>query len=77
MGQNMVLFIGAIQSVDKGMFEAAALDGANRWHQFRYIILPSIKTIVVLKHLIHIRITKCFEQPYVITGGSFGTSTFL
>ena len=38
MGQNMVLFIGAITSVDSSMYEAADLDGANGWHKFRYII---------------------------------------
>ena len=77
MGQNMVLFIGAIQSVDKDMFEAAALDGANKWQQFRYIILPSIKTIVVLNMILSISGSlSAFEPPYVITGGSFGTSTY-
>src|SRR5660398_156920 len=48
LGQNMVLFIGAIMSVDPNMYEAAEIDGANQWHKFIYIILPSIKTIVLL-----------------------------
>lgn len=47
MGQQMVLFIGAIMSVDSSLYEAAAIDGANGWAKFRYVILPSIKTIVV------------------------------
>ncbi|MGN1181240.1 MAG: carbohydrate ABC transporter permease, partial [Suilimivivens sp.] len=45
-GQNMVLFIGAIMSVDSELYEAAMLDGANKFQQFKYIILPSIKTII-------------------------------
>ena len=54
-GQNMILFLGAMMSVDADLYEAASLDGANKWHQFRYIILPSIKSIVVLNlSLIHI-----------------------
>ena len=44
MGQNMVLFLGAMMSVDPDLYEAASLDGANKWHQFRYIIMPSIKS---------------------------------
>lgn len=77
MGQNMVLFIGAIMSVDKELYEAASLDGANRWQQFRYIILPGIKTIVVLNMILSITGSlSAFEPPYVITGGTRGTSTY-
>jgi multiple sugar transport system permease protein len=77
MGQNMVLFIGAIMSVDRELYESASLDGANRWYQFRYIILPSIKTIVILNMILSITGSlSAFEPPYVITGGTRGTSTF-
>lgn len=76
-GQNMVLFIGAIMSVDKELYESASLDGANRWHQFRYIILPSINTIIVLNMILSITGSlSAFEPPYVITGGTRGTSTY-
>jgi ABC-type sugar transport system permease subunit len=77
MGQNMVLFIGAIMSVDSELYEASSLDGANKWQQFKYIILPSIKTIVVLNLILSITGSlSAFEPPYVITGGTFGTATF-
>ena len=76
-GQNMVLFIGAIMSVDAELYEASMLDGANKWQQFKYIILPSIKTIVVLNVILSITGSlSAFEPPYVITGGSNGTGTF-
>lgn len=76
-GQNMVLFIGAIMSVDAEMYEAAELDGANKFQQFLHIILPSIKTIVTLNVIQSISgALSAFEQPYVITGGSNGTATF-
>ena len=48
VGQNIVMFIGAIASVDATLYEAAEIDGANAWHRFKDIILPSIRTIVVL-----------------------------
>lgn len=77
MGQNMVLFIGAIASVDKTQFEAAVIDGANAWHRFRYITLPSIRTIVVLNLILAVSGSlSVFEIPYVVTGGGFGTSTY-
>ena len=77
MGQNMVLFIGAIASVDTTQYEAAAIDGANAWQRFRYIILPSIKTIVTLNLILAVSgALSAFEMPYVITDGGFGTSTY-
>lgn len=76
-GQNMVLFIGAIMSVDSEMYEAAELDGANKFQQFLHIILPSIKTIVTLNVILSITGSlSAFEPPYVITGGGNGTATY-
>lgn len=77
MGQNMVLFIGAMASVDTTQYEAAEIDGANRWQKFFYITLPSIKTIVILNLILAISGSlSAFEMPYVVTGGGFGTSTY-
>lgn len=76
-GNNMVLFVGAIMSVDTELYEAASLDGANRFQQFKHIILPSIKTIVTLNVILSITGSlSAFEQPYVITGGANGTGTY-
>ncbi|MBR0133100.1 MAG: sugar ABC transporter permease [Lachnospiraceae bacterium] len=77
VGQNTVLFIGAIMSVDPTLYEASMLDGATRFQQFRYIILPSIKTIVVLNVILSITGSlSAFEPPYVITSGANGTGTY-
>lgn len=76
-GQNMVLFSGAIMSVDAELYEAAMLDGANRFQQFKYIILPSIKTIITLNVILSITGSlSAFEPPYVITDGANGTGTY-
>lgn len=78
MGQNMVLFSGAIMSVDPTLYEAASIDGANKWHQFRYIILPSISTVLTLNVILSITGSlSAFEPPYVITSmGGNGTATY-
>lgn len=77
LGQMMVLFLGAIMSVDPELYEAAELDGANKFQQFRYIILPSIKTIVTLNVILAITGSlSAFEQPFVITTGANGTGTY-
>ncbi len=77
-GNNMVLFIGAMMSVDNELYEAAMLDGANKWQQFRYIMLPSIKTIVMLNLIMSITGSlSAFEPPFVImSGGANGTATY-
>lgn len=77
LGQMMVLFIGAIMSVDAELYEAAELDGANKLQQFKHIILPSIKTIVTLNIILSITGSlSAFEPPYVITNGGNGTGTY-
>ena len=77
MGQNIVLFIGAIASVDPVLYEAAEIDGCNAWQRFKFIIIPSIRTIVVLNLILSISgALSVFEMPYVVTNGTFGTSTY-
>ncbi|MBO4591138.1 MAG: sugar ABC transporter permease [Eubacterium sp.] len=76
-GQNMVLFIGAIMSIDAEMYEAAKLDGATEFQRFRYIILPNIKSIFILNVIMSISGSlSAFEPPYVITDGANGTGTY-
>ena len=78
MGQNMVMFNGAIKSVSSELIEAASLDGASKWQQFRYIILPNIKTIVSLNIILAVKgAISVFEIPYIMTDGQNGSSTFV
>lgn len=78
MGYAFILFLGAIQSVSPEYYEAAEIDGANRWQQFRYIIFPSIKKIVELNMILAISGSiSVFEIPYVMTTGGNGSTTFV
>jgi multiple sugar transport system permease protein len=77
-GLNFVLFLGAIQSVPGELYEAAQLDGATRWQQFRHIIAPSIRPVIGLSVILAISGSlSVFEIPYIMTGGATGTSTFV
>jgi len=77
LGQNMVLFIGAIMSIDPVLYEAADIDGASTWNKFRHIMLPGISSIVVLNIILAVSGSiSAFEPPYVITNGTFDTSTY-
>lgn len=77
-GLTFVLFLGAIQSIPGELYEAAELDGASRWAQFRYIIAPGIKRIISLSFILAIAGSiSVFEIPFIMTNGANGTSTFV
>lgn len=77
-GFNFLVFLGAIQSINPEVYEAAEIDGANRWNQFRYIIIPSIRNIVFLNIILGVSGSlSVFDIPYIMTGGSNETSTFV
>ncbi len=78
MGFNLILFLGSIQSINPELFEAAQLDRANRWHQFRYIILPGIRRITALSLILAVSGSiAVFEIPFIVAGGANGSSTFV
>ncbi|MFI5931913.1 carbohydrate ABC transporter permease [Actinoplanes sp. NPDC051494] len=77
-GLSFVLFLGAIQSIPGEIYEAAEIDGANRWHQFRHIIVPGIRRIISLSFILAISGSLAvFEIPFIMTGGANGTRTFV
>jgi raffinose/stachyose/melibiose transport system permease protein len=78
MGFNFVMFLGAIQSIPSEIYEASELDGASRWQQFWYIVLPSIKPITALSVILAVRgALSAFDIPYIMTSGQNGSSTFV
>ncbi|RDU24069.1 carbohydrate ABC transporter permease [Anaerosacchariphilus polymeriproducens] len=78
LGQNMVMFSGAIASVSPDLYEAASIDGANRWQQFKYIIFPNIKIIISLNLILAVKgAISVFEIPKIMTDGANGSSTFV
>ncbi|MDH6515856.1 multiple sugar transport system permease protein [Streptomyces sp. SAI-208] len=78
LGLNFVLFLGAIQSIPGELYEAAELDGAGRWQQFRHIIAPGIKPVLTLTVILSVSGSlSVFEIPYIMTGGATGTETFV
>jgi len=44
----MLLYLAGLQDIPKELYEAAAVDGANKWHQFRYVTLPQLKHVTFL-----------------------------
>lgn len=72
----MLLYLAALQSIPDEMYEAAALDGANRWQQFTQITFPSLKdTHYIVLALSLIESFKVFDLIYAMTYGGPGYAT--
>ncbi len=78
LGFNLILFYGVLQSIPQDQYEAAKIEGASEWQQFRWITLPSIKLVIGLQVLLaFVGSLSVFEIPMIITKGANGTKTFV
>ncbi|WP_026171915.1 MULTISPECIES: carbohydrate ABC transporter permease [unclassified Streptomyces] len=76
VGLNMVLFLAALQGVPRELYEAATVDGAGRWRQFRQITLPLISPTILLTSIITVvGSLQVFAQIAVLTQGGPSDST--
>lgn len=78
IGYNIVMFSAAMASISSDVLEAARVDGANKFQQLRYIIIPGISTILGLQLFLALTgALSAFETPYIMTGGGNGSMTFI
>ena len=76
LGINMVFFLAALQTVPRDLYEAAKIDGADAWNQFRSITIPSIRPITTVIIMLSLAGSlKVFDYFAVMTGGGPGFST--
>jgi ABC-type sugar transport system permease subunit len=76
VGLYVILFLTGIQQVPVSLYEAATLEGAGRWQQFRFITLPAIRpTLFMVSVLSTIGGFSLFIEPYVMTDGGPLNST--
>ncbi|AEI42876.1 ABC transporter permease [Paenibacillus mucilaginosus] len=47
-GYGTIVYLAAITNIDPGLYEAATIDGANRWHKIWHITLPGMRMVIVL-----------------------------
>ncbi len=77
-GSAMVIFLAALQSIDKSLYEAAEIDGANKWQVFRNITLPLITPVIFFNLIMQtVQAFQEFNGPYIITQGGPLKSTYL
>jgi len=76
LGFNAVIYLAGLQDIPKELYEAAEMDGANRWQQFRNVTLPGLKPVLSFVTMITIIASaNMFGQSYLITRGAPGTET--
>ena len=69
-GFNMIIFIAGLQSIPAHLYEAARIDGASAWQQFRYLTLPMLApTFLFVTVITMIGYFQLFAEPYVMTQG--------
>lgn len=70
----MLMILARLQAIDRTMYEAAEVDGANRWRQFWHITIPEIRYILGAIFLLRLIWTfNKFDDIYLLTSGGFGT----
>jgi multiple sugar transport system permease protein len=73
LGFNLVLYMAALQTIPKDLYEAAEMDGAGRWQQFWRITLPSLKPMIYFGVMLSvIGGLQLFEEPFILTNGKGG-----
>jgi multiple sugar transport system permease protein len=69
-GNAMIIFLAGLQGIPNDLYEAARIDGANRWQEFRSITLPMLRpTVLFLTVITTIGFLQLFEEPFVMTQG--------
>ena len=85
IGNSMVIFLAALQTVDPQLYEAAKVDGAKGRHLFRHITVPMLRPAILFTTVVTtIGYLQVFEEPFVMTGpngfpeqSGFTTSMFV
>jgi ABC-type sugar transport system permease subunit len=71
-----LLLLAGLQNIDASLYEAARIDGASAWRQFRHITLPLLQPAIVVALIFRtMDAFRCFDLIYALTGGGPGTST--
>lgn len=76
MGFNAIIYLAGLQDVPRQLYEAARIDGATRWQEFRYVTLPSLRPVMLFVVTITILASaNMFGQSFLVTQGAPGNET--
>jgi cellobiose transport system permease protein len=73
-GYNALIYLAGLQAIPNDLYEAATLDGASRWQQFRYVTIPALRPTIVFTVVVStIGAVQLFGEPLLFGGN--GTTT--
>ncbi|HEX2739857.1 MAG TPA: sugar ABC transporter permease [Rubrobacter sp.] len=76
LGFNSVIYLAGLQDIDPQLYDAAKVDGANRWRRFLHVTLPGLRPILLFVIVVTILASaNMFGQAYLITQGGPGDDT--
>jgi multiple sugar transport system permease protein len=76
LGFNTVIYLAALQDIPRDLYEAARVDGAAGWAQFRNVTVPGLRPVLFFVVTVTILASaNVFGQPYLITQGRPGVET--
>lgn len=76
VGYYMIVYLAALQGVSGDLYEAAALDGANKWQQFRHVTWPGVMpTTFYILMMLMVSAFKSYDTMYITTQGGPGEAT--
>ncbi len=69
-GYNMIIFLAGLQAIPADLYEAARIDGASPWRQFRHITLPMLAPTMLMVSILTVSgYFQLFAEPFVMTEG--------
>lgn len=76
LGFNAIIFLAGLQDISRELYDAAKVDGANRWQQFLHVTLPGLKPVLLLVLTMTILSSaNMFGQSYLVTRGAPANET--
>ena len=73
VGFNTILYVAALQSIPRDLYEAAKLDGASTFKTFWYVTIPQLRPMMYFAVILTlIGGLQLFEEPFILTGGKGG-----
>jgi multiple sugar transport system permease protein len=76
MGFNAIIYLAGLQDISTDLYEAAEVDGASRWQQFRYVTIPGLRPVLLFVLTVTILASaNMFGQAYITTQGAPSNET--
>ncbi|MFD7311116.1 carbohydrate ABC transporter permease [Promicromonospora sp. NPDC059942] len=76
LGFNSVVYLAGLQNVDDALYDAAKVDGANRWQQFVHVTIPQLRPVILFVLTMTVLASaNMFGQSYLLTAGNPSNET--